>query len=151
MNEIPPIRCWLDWWANSSTLFGSVEVAIMITAGDAGWDALGNLVSDRDEDRDGFAFLCDLVPCSRCDSKTEALSPSPCIPPMDMPVSASLSTSARLVRSIGSKKASPDEWEWTSTCVGDIGTRPAASSAWAGAAASELVLQPGILIMARWG
>ncbi|MEU6076866.1 hypothetical protein [Micromonospora sp. NPDC047074] len=55
-------RCWLDWWANSSTLFDSVEVAAVITASAAGWEAHGRLVSDVDEDRDGFAFLCDLDP-----------------------------------------------------------------------------------------
>ncbi|MET8354888.1 hypothetical protein [Micromonospora sp. NPDC005206] len=55
-------RCWLDWWANSSTLLGSIEVAVVITAADAGWEARGHLVSDRNEDRDAFAFLCDLDP-----------------------------------------------------------------------------------------
>ncbi|PWR14566.1 hypothetical protein DKT69_15660 [Micromonospora sicca] len=55
-------RCWLDWWANSSTLLGSVEVAVVITAADAGWEARGRLVSDGDEDQEAFAFLCDLDP-----------------------------------------------------------------------------------------
>ncbi|WP_245718760.1 hypothetical protein [Micromonospora rhizosphaerae] len=55
-------RCWLDWWANSSTLLGSVEVAVVITAADAGWEARGRLVSDSDEDQEAFAFLCDLDP-----------------------------------------------------------------------------------------
>ncbi|MFG3302905.1 hypothetical protein [Micromonospora chersina] len=55
-------RCWLGWWANTSTLLGSVEVAVVITASDAGWDAHGRLASDTDEDRDGFAFLCDQDP-----------------------------------------------------------------------------------------
>ncbi|MFY1617319.1 hypothetical protein [Micromonospora sp. WMMD736] len=55
-------RCWLDWWANSSLTFGPVEVAVVITASDAGWDARGHLVGDSDDDRDGFAFLCDLDP-----------------------------------------------------------------------------------------
>lgn len=55
-------RCWLDWWANSSTLLGSVEVAVMVTANNAGWNARGHLARDTDEDRDGFAFLCDLDP-----------------------------------------------------------------------------------------
>ncbi|GHJ15339.1 hypothetical protein [Micromonospora sp. AKA38] len=55
-------RCWLDWWANTSTLLGSVEVAVVITASDAGWGAHGHLVSDTDEDRDGLAFLCDQDP-----------------------------------------------------------------------------------------
>ncbi|MFI5929326.1 hypothetical protein ACIA3K_25610 [Micromonospora sp. NPDC051543] len=55
-------RCWLDWWANSSIVFGPVDVAVAITATDAGWNANGHLVSDSDDDRDGFAFLCDLDP-----------------------------------------------------------------------------------------
>jgi hypothetical protein len=55
-------RCWLDWWANSSTLLGSVEVTVEITASGAGWDAHGRLTNDSSEDRDGFAFLCDLDP-----------------------------------------------------------------------------------------
>jgi hypothetical protein len=55
-------RCWLDWWANSSTLLGSAEVHAVITASDAGWHAHGHLISDEEEQRDGFAFLCDLDP-----------------------------------------------------------------------------------------
>ncbi|MGC1210817.1 MAG: hypothetical protein WA890_06045 [Micromonospora sp.] len=55
-------RCWLDWWANSSTLLGTVEVAVAITAKGAGRDAHGRLISDTNEDRDRFAFLCDLDP-----------------------------------------------------------------------------------------
>ncbi|MEV0733634.1 hypothetical protein [Polymorphospora sp. NPDC050346] len=56
-------RCWLDWWANSSTVLGSVEVHVVIAAADnVTWAAHGCLVSDNDEDRDGFAFLCDLDP-----------------------------------------------------------------------------------------
>ncbi len=53
-------RCWLDWWANPSTLLGSVEVAVVITACGPGWTADGRLRDD--EDRDGFAFLCELDP-----------------------------------------------------------------------------------------
>jgi hypothetical protein len=55
-------RCWLDWWANLSTLLGSVEVAVVIAAATAGWEADGRLVSAREEDREAFAFLCDLDP-----------------------------------------------------------------------------------------
>ncbi|WP_433075728.1 hypothetical protein ACQP1P_29820 [Dactylosporangium sp. CA-052675] len=55
-------RAWLEWWANSSTLLGSVEVAVVITTSGAGWDAHGCLTSANDEDREGFAFLCDLDP-----------------------------------------------------------------------------------------
>ncbi|MFF4892907.1 hypothetical protein [Micromonospora chersina] len=53
-------RCWLDWWANSSTLLGSVEVAVVAALTDAGWRARGRLVSD--EDRETIAFLNDLDP-----------------------------------------------------------------------------------------
>ncbi|ADU07525.1 hypothetical protein O7630_05115 [Micromonospora sp. WMMD718] len=55
-------RCWLDWWANSSTLLDSVEVAVVIAAATGGWEANGRLVSDSDEDREAFAFLCELDP-----------------------------------------------------------------------------------------
>jgi hypothetical protein len=55
-------RCWLDWWANFSTVLACVEVAVVITATGTGWDAHGRLVSNDDEDREGFAFLCDLDP-----------------------------------------------------------------------------------------
>ncbi|MFE9694470.1 hypothetical protein [Micromonospora sp. NPDC005806] len=55
-------RCWVDWWANSSTLLGSVEVVVVIAAATGGWEADGRLVSDSDEDRDAFAFLCELDP-----------------------------------------------------------------------------------------
>ncbi|MEV4532647.1 hypothetical protein AB0J82_02335 [Asanoa sp. NPDC049518] len=61
MNRIEA-RCWLDWWANSSTLLGSVEVVVVVTATHTGWNARGHLAGDADEDRDGFAFLCDLDP-----------------------------------------------------------------------------------------
>jgi hypothetical protein len=55
-------RGWLDWWANSSTVLGSVEIAVVIAAGDSGWVAQGRLVSDDDEDREGFVFLYELDP-----------------------------------------------------------------------------------------
>jgi hypothetical protein len=55
-------RCWLEWWANSSTVLGTVEVTVVITTSGAGWDARGHLLSAADEDREGFAFLCDLDP-----------------------------------------------------------------------------------------
>ncbi|KAB1914618.1 hypothetical protein [Micromonospora sp. AMSO31t] len=55
-------RCWLDWWANRSNLLGSVEVAVVVTADDTGWNAQGRVVSDTDEERDGFAVLCDQDP-----------------------------------------------------------------------------------------
>jgi hypothetical protein len=55
-------RCWLDWWANSSTLLGSVEVAVVIATAAAGWVADGRLVNESDEVREAFAFLCELDP-----------------------------------------------------------------------------------------
>ncbi|MET7402359.1 hypothetical protein ABZS66_53645 [Dactylosporangium sp. NPDC005572] len=55
-------RAWLDWWANSSTLLASVEVAVVIATSSTGWDAHGFVAGDDEEDRDGFAFLCDLDP-----------------------------------------------------------------------------------------
>lgn len=53
-------RCWLDWWANSSTLLCSAEIAVVIAANGGGWDAHGRLFSHDDEEREAFAFLCDL-------------------------------------------------------------------------------------------
>ena len=55
-------RCWLEWWANSSTLLGSVEVAVVVAAVTGGCKADGRLVSESDEDREAFAFLCELDP-----------------------------------------------------------------------------------------
>ncbi|WP_212999892.1 hypothetical protein [Winogradskya consettensis] len=55
-------RCHLDWWANSVTLLASVEIAVVIAAADTGWAAEGCLISDDQEERDGFAFLCDMDP-----------------------------------------------------------------------------------------
>jgi hypothetical protein len=54
-------RCWLDCWANSSTLLGTAEIAVVIAA-TGGWDAQGHLLSNDDEEREGIAFLCDLDP-----------------------------------------------------------------------------------------
>lgn len=55
-------RCWLDWWANSSTLLDSVEIAVDIVAATSGWTAQGELISKDDDDREGFVFLCELDP-----------------------------------------------------------------------------------------
>lgn len=55
-------RCHLDWWANSVTLLASVEVAVVIAATDTGWAAEGHLISDDEDERDGFAFLCNIDP-----------------------------------------------------------------------------------------
>lgn len=53
-------RCWLDWWANRSINFGGIEVSVVITPTETGWDAHGRLVNDHD--REGLAFLCELDP-----------------------------------------------------------------------------------------
>jgi hypothetical protein len=53
-------RCWLDWWVNRSTNFGDIEVSVVITASQAGWDAHGQLT--RNDECEGFAFLCALDP-----------------------------------------------------------------------------------------
>ena len=57
-------RCWLDWWANSSTNLGGIEVSVAITPTVQGWTAHGELISDptSEDVREGFAFLCDLDP-----------------------------------------------------------------------------------------
>lgn len=55
-------RCWLDWWANTTTLMETFDVAVTITENGAGWDAQGDLISRDDAVREGFAFLCDLDP-----------------------------------------------------------------------------------------
>lgn len=51
---------WLDWWANTSTRLGSVEVSLEVGSGEADWDACGRLI--RDEDAEELAFLCSLDP-----------------------------------------------------------------------------------------
>jgi hypothetical protein len=53
-------RCWLDWWANSSTNFGDIEVSVVITPIETGWDAHGQLIND--DQREALAFLCDMDP-----------------------------------------------------------------------------------------
>lgn len=44
-------RGWLDWWANASTLPGSVEISVIVAANDHGWTGHGHLVTDDDLDR----------------------------------------------------------------------------------------------------
>jgi hypothetical protein len=61
MNRIEGL-CHLDWWANSVTLLASVEIAVVIATADTDWAAEGHLISDNDEERDGFAFLCEMDP-----------------------------------------------------------------------------------------
>ena len=51
---------WLDWWANAATNLGVIEVSVVITATEAGWEAHGRL--NNDEDREGFQYRCDLDP-----------------------------------------------------------------------------------------
>ena len=53
-------RCWLDWWANLSTNLGGIEVSVVITPAEAGWDAHGQLI--HDDEREALAFLCDMDP-----------------------------------------------------------------------------------------
>jgi hypothetical protein len=53
---------WLDWWANSSTNLGGIEVLVTVTHTAGAWEARGHLIDDHDEVREGFAFLCDLDP-----------------------------------------------------------------------------------------
>ena len=40
-------RCYLDWWANSVTLLGSVDVSLVITSTETGWHAHGQLTNDE--------------------------------------------------------------------------------------------------------
>jgi hypothetical protein len=53
-------RCWLDWWANSSTNLAGAQVSVMITPTETGWDAHGRLT--RDDELEPLAFLCDMDP-----------------------------------------------------------------------------------------
>jgi hypothetical protein len=53
-------RCWLDWWANSSTNFGGIEVSVVISPTETGGDAHGQLINDGE--REALAFLCDVDP-----------------------------------------------------------------------------------------
>jgi hypothetical protein len=55
-------RCHLDWRVNSVTVLASVEIAVVIAAADSGWTAEGRLISEDEEERDGFAFLRDMDP-----------------------------------------------------------------------------------------
>lgn len=55
-------RCQLDWWANSSTVFSGTEVEVTITSSGPEWVARGRLITDDDDQREGFVFLCDLDP-----------------------------------------------------------------------------------------
>ena len=54
-------RAWLDWWANSATRLGSIEVELEAGATDAG-DTRGRLVADSFGTLEDFEFLCSLDP-----------------------------------------------------------------------------------------
>jgi hypothetical protein len=54
-------RAWLDWWANSTTRLGSIEVELEVGATDAG-EARGRLVADGFGTLEDFEFLCSLDP-----------------------------------------------------------------------------------------
>jgi hypothetical protein len=43
-------RCYLDWWANSTTCLASIEVTLVATFADSHWAAEGRLVSDDSEE-----------------------------------------------------------------------------------------------------
>jgi hypothetical protein len=53
---------WLEWWANSSTVLGNVEIGVVVAVDSSGWVARGQLISADDDDREGFMFLCELDP-----------------------------------------------------------------------------------------
>ena len=55
-------RCRLEWWANSSTLLCSAEVAVVIESTDGGWQATGRLAGLGEAEREGFDFVCELDP-----------------------------------------------------------------------------------------
>ncbi|MFI6130378.1 hypothetical protein [Micromonospora sp. NPDC051141] len=55
-------RCWLDWWANATTMLGCFEAVVLITTTDAGWTADGRLVDATGDERESLALLCDLDP-----------------------------------------------------------------------------------------
>ena len=59
MDRFEAIAC-LDWWANSSTNLGGIEVSAVIIVTADGWEAHGQLSDDAD--REGFEFLCNLDP-----------------------------------------------------------------------------------------
>ncbi|GIE78695.1 hypothetical protein Aph02nite_46450 [Actinoplanes philippinensis] len=54
--------CHLDWWANPVTCLASVAVSLVVTTTESGWAAEGRLLAAGDEQREGFALLCDLDP-----------------------------------------------------------------------------------------
>jgi hypothetical protein len=55
-------RAWLDWWANSATRLGSIEVKLDLGSTDDGGDARAWLVPDDNSVLEEFEFLCSLDP-----------------------------------------------------------------------------------------
>ena len=55
-------QAWLDWWANSSTRLGSIEVKLDLGSTDDGGDARAWLVSGGRGVIEEFEFLCSLDP-----------------------------------------------------------------------------------------
>ena len=55
-------HCRLEWWANSTTLLGCPEVAVVVTASGSELVGHGRLVSEDDDDHEGFVFLCEMDP-----------------------------------------------------------------------------------------
>jgi hypothetical protein len=55
-------RAWLDWWANSSTRLGSIEVKLDLGSTDDGGDARAWLIPDGTGVVEEFEFLCSLDP-----------------------------------------------------------------------------------------
>jgi hypothetical protein len=53
-------QAWLDWWANPSTVLGSVEVTVVVATDDSGWHVTGRVT--RESDIESFDFLRSLDP-----------------------------------------------------------------------------------------
>src|SRR5690242_18514341 len=73
--------CRLDWWANPSTLLGSAEIAVVITATSDGWDAHARLLSDNDDEHATFTFLHTLDPIFTLPFELPQQSPMAARPP----------------------------------------------------------------------
>lgn len=53
----------LEWWANTSTCLGSVDVEVSVTVDARGWHASAAFASRLDDDeQEGWSFLMDLSP-----------------------------------------------------------------------------------------
>jgi hypothetical protein len=53
-------QAWLDWWANPSTLLGSVEVTVVVATDDSGWHVTGRVTHTSEVE--SFEFLRSLDP-----------------------------------------------------------------------------------------